>query len=264
MNSQVLSKTKLIQALTSVSVLSLTTLLSVVGWNPTTPLEMGSPAYAGQPTRSVRWVPSRKMGSVSSTLSGGRRGSITAACQPDNRAKETITLLVPKDNASLLTTSSTPTLFWYINTPGAALVQFILSDPEIAEPIFTQSLAVEKTGIMRMELPAATPLKIGTRYRWAVLVSCEGAPSQEVYTRSFIERIENPTLQQQATGKSALEKATMYAAAGLWYDALNSLVLAYQQEPENQQVAGELKSLLAQAGNQPLQETLVQNLSWKR
>lgn len=252
---------KLLHILTSASLVSLTSVLSITAEiSFKNPLTLSSPAVAGQP-RQVRWIPNRKMGSVGSTLSGGRRGSTTASCETGDRAKSTtaITLLVPNNNEGLFTVSGKPTFFWHVNAPQGASVQFILSDSDRAEPIVTKLLPVSTTGMMSMELPANVQLQVGTHYRWTVLVACNGGTTSEVHARSFIERVENSSLQQKVKGHSEFQKASIYAADGLWYDALTSLILAYQQDPTNANLAAELQSLLNQSGNRSAERIISQN-----
>ncbi len=214
-------------------------------------LEIGSPASAQ--TRRVRWTPNRKLGSVRSTLSGGRRGQEIVTCDSGSSLKPTtLTLLVPDTPQGLITTASNPTFFWHIETPKAVSMKFVLSDPAVAQPMFVKELQSTKSGIVQVDLPAKTPLKVGTQYRWTVLVTCKASGTSEIYARSFINRVDDPLLQRRVQGKSNLEKAVAFAADGVWYDALDALLKAYQKDPKNAYLRSELKSLLTQVGSKPI------------
>lgn len=89
-------------------------LLILVAWSTTyvpastgASVQIGSAAQAG-----VRWTPNPERGSVSSTLSGGRRGISASACALDaGKPDPAIILLVPK-GATGLTRAAQPTS-WY-------------------------------------------------------------------------------------------------------------------------------------------------------
>ncbi|MBE9010257.1 DUF928 domain-containing protein [Pseudanabaenaceae cyanobacterium LEGE 13415] len=212
-------------------------------------LEFSSAASANQPQQRVRWRPNPKMGSARSTLSGGRRGSAVARCDAARSIKSaTLTLLVPQTHQGLFTTAANPTFFWHTEIDRPTQAEFILSDPNRAEPIFTQTVDIDRSGISRVELPAEFALKAGTRYRWTVLLACNGGASKEVIARSFVERIENAQLQQQINSRSGLDRAAKFAAEGIWYDAIAILIEMAQQNPNNPQIKAELRSLLSQVG----------------
>ncbi len=213
-------------------------------------LDTGNAASASQ--QRVRWTPSPTMGSLSGSVSGGRRGQEIAACGQSDRAPKTaITLLVPGNGNQFLTTSARPDLSWYVQTSQPVSTTFVLTAPNQAQPIVSQTMTVNRAGIVTATLPTDFSLPVGTRYRWTVVVACQENPANQVYARSFIERVDNPAVAQALLTKTQLEKATVYAQNGIWYDALAALVQAYQSDPVNGSIKAELRSLLEQADSQP-------------
>ncbi|NET35971.1 MAG: DUF928 domain-containing protein [Cyanothece sp. SIO1E1] len=207
-----------------------------------------SGAWAEASPGPVRWTPPRERGSVKSTLSGGRRGEMASTCSAANSANSTtLTLLVPQERAGLLTTSEQPTFFWHISTEQAIAVEFLLSHPDVAEPIYTQRHWVNRGGIVSLSLAADIELEVGTRYRWTILATCPEGTAQEIYARSFIERVHHESLEQNVPGQSRFGQAIAYAAAGIWYNALEAIIQAHQYEPHNAEVRAGLESLLGQA-----------------
>jgi hypothetical protein len=209
------------------------------------------PAFANppqpRPAQRVRWTPNPKMGSAQSTLSGGRRGQAVAQCNASQTLKPTtLTLLVPKTNQGLTTLKENPTFFWHTETKQPTTAQFILSDPSTAEPIFTQTLKIDRAGIS--QLTPAVALKTGTRYRWTVLLACNTGNPKEIIARSFVERIENVELQQRTRTLSDLDRAATFAEQGIWFDAISSLISAAEKNPQNPQIKSEARSLLSQIG----------------
>lgn len=212
------------------------------------------PSAVAEPLPQVQWSPSSDRGSAGGTLSGGRRGQEASVCQTGSSHDTALALLVPATMDGLLTTSERPSLSWHINTPHPVSTKFVLSDPNIAQPIYSQVLEA-KSGVSHFTLPANLALKAGTRYRWTVFVSCQGGMGKEIYARSFIKRVQQPLLERTLAGKSGIERAAVFAKAGIWYDALHSLFQALDQNPQNVAIATQLKSLLQQA-DPGLEQTL--------
>lgn len=217
----------------------------VGGW------QIGAPAQAG-----VRWMPNPDRGSASSTLSGGRRGATASACAIDSsssRPDPAITLLVPNGETGL-TTVAQPTLSWYLESENVTDMEFVLSHPDQATPVYTQSLHAE-TGLVEVALPPAAALEIGTRYRWTVFVACNDSEN-EVHARSFVERVADSDLEIAVEVMDPSERANIYASKGIWYDALNTLVEAYRTDATISTLL-DIRDLLEQAQTEvPLELSL--------
>lgn len=95
-------------------------------------VQIGSAAQAG-----VRWTPNPERGSVSSTLSGGRRGISASACAlAAGKPDPAIILQVPK-GATGLTRAEQPKS-GYLESRQATDIDFLLSDPTQANPNLSQ------------------------------------------------------------------------------------------------------------------------------
>ena len=242
---------------TILGALALTIDHAAIATTDTPTIAQAQPSPPPQPNSStsrVRWTPNRRLGSARSTLSGGRRGQATASCDSSKGTPSTtLTLLVPNTSDGLFTTAANPSLFWHVDTFQPISARFILSDPKTAEPIFTKNLQIEKTGISRIDLPPTVPLEVGTRYRWTVLLACKPGALGEVAARSFIERVSKSALQRPISVESDLDRAVDYAAEGIWYDTLSTLISASEKDPTNLALKTELRSLLTQAGQRQLE-----------
>ncbi len=222
-------------------------LLTLAAWSTTyvpagASLRIGSAAQAG-----VRWTPNPERGSASSTLSGGRRGTSASACALDSGDPDpAITLLVPEGTAGLTTTAH-PTLSWYLESQQATDMEFVLSDPRQANPIYTKSVRAE-SGLVEVMLPESVNLAVGTRYRWTVFVTCNGGEN-EIHARSFVERVADPDLAAAVEIMTPIEQASAYAAKGIWYDALNTLVSTYRTDSQISTLL-EIRDLLRQAATE--------------
>lgn len=200
--------------------------------------QIGRAAEAG-----VRWTPNPDRGSASSTLSGGRRSASASACalnasEPD----PAITLLVPSGDSGL-TTAAQPKLSWYLESKDVADMEFVLSHPEQADPIYSKKNR-SGTGLVEVSLPKEAALEEGVRYRWTVFVTCNGGENQ-IHARSFVERVPSTAVTVTAIA-NPIDRANAYALNGIWYDALNTLIDAYRAEAAIDTLL-EIRNLLAQA-----------------
>lgn len=210
---------------------------------------LSSPTLAGE--ERIRWTPSSDRGSVNSTLSGGRRGTTSVSCPAENNTTQ-LALMVPDDQSRLLTTKANPTLAWHVTTDRPVSVTLHISDPEIANPIYTQTVDIDKTTIVSVTLPESKSLTTEKKYRWTVFVSCPGKHSTEISARSFVEYIDN----RESLGVNnlpSLEQASNYANQGIWYDAIAALLTAGRQGVRD--VEPMVQTLLEQ-GQSPAEITL--------
>ena len=160
---------------------------------------------------------------------GGYRGN---SCQRQEQAP--LTLLVPQDHVPL-TTSSHPTLFWYIKTNSPTPIRLTIQEPGEPSPIYVRNWSQGMFGVYAMKLPATVnPLQVGKQYRWTVTIICNpDKPSDNIYAKAWVERVKKPNI--NSNNKSCLES---YAESGIWYDALSC--------PRLNKYSEEFWSLLAQ------------------
>ncbi|MEO0757092.1 MAG: DUF928 domain-containing protein [Cyanobacteria bacterium J06648_16] len=195
-------------------------------------------ALSSPPSSQIRWRPNPDRGTASSTLSGGRRGAIATRCAADGPS---LALLVPNQSESLLTTAVQPTVAWYVETERTVQMDLLLSHPDQAMPVYSKTLTADQTGMLQVTLPE---LESDIRYRWTVFLRCDRTTA-EVYSRSFIERVTASHL-AMPTHASGIERAGIYANAGIWYDACDTLLTHYQQTQQPELLAA-LHRLLSQA-----------------
>ncbi|MBE9177813.1 DUF928 domain-containing protein [Oculatella sp. LEGE 06141] len=172
-----------------------------------------------------RGLPGRRVG-------GGTRGGCIAG-------QTALTALMPESNLSL-TVSERPDLFWYLPPNTAAQLEFTLLDANDQEVYKTTFQPDETGGIMSLPNPTDLPaLEIGLDYHWYFAVICnEQDRSADVVTEGWIQRIEPDTaLTQQLETATASDRPALYAAAGIWQDALMTLATLRQSQPHDADVA---------------------------
>jgi hypothetical protein len=180
-----------------------------------------------------------KRGLPPASAGGATRGS--SYCVQKNQL---LTSLIPKENIGL-TFSERPTFFWHVPASSVKTAQFVIlaesnknniDDDVVYETTLTLP---NKPGIMKVTLPAnATPLKVGQRYHWYLTLVCdEKNPSKNPNLEGWVERTQPEAKLSKALEQADLRKRpTLYAEAGIWHEALTSLVELRCAEPNSLKV----------------------------
>ncbi len=148
------------------------------------------------------------------------------------------------------TTSAHPTFWVYVAYPVNSYVEFTLQD-EAENEIYQTTFKLDKTqGIIGLNLPQdQVSLETGTSYHWYFNIMCNREDSTDDFVEGWVERVElDPVIHSQLELAPPLEKISIYAENGLWYDTLSTVDRLQQQELENQAIAGIWTDLLQQVG----------------
>lgn len=137
-----------------------------------------------------------------------------------------ITALMPANNVAT-TVAANPTVYMYVpkrNNKNAEFAVFDLSERKVVyETTFPLR---ESAGIVKVTLPTTVALKPGNNYMWHFGVICNTSDlSQNEVVQGMIERIAlTPEQQTKITQtQQPLEQAKLYAAAGVWNEAVSGL-----------------------------------------
>ncbi|NET38868.1 MAG: DUF928 domain-containing protein [Cyanothece sp. SIO1E1] len=158
---------------------------------------------------------------------GTRGGCLTAGTS--------LTALMPVQNFGYTLTAH-PTLFWYVPQVSAEAAELILLDEDDNE-IYKSVFQVRNApGIISLSLPTNAnfpPLQIGQNYRWEFSLICDLQDrSGDLYVEGWIQRTEpSRELANKLETASPDELPTLYAEAGIWYDALASLAQLRRARP---------------------------------
>lgn len=185
-------------------------------------LQLGSETAAWA---APRYTPrSRTITAPKRTVGTGSRGC-EASSQNSSSATNTaaLTLLVPRDHVGK-TTADHPVFAWYLSQAVTAPLVFTLVDPGNPKPLLEQTIQNPTAGMMKLQIPETAPsLVSGKKYRWTVSIICNpNRYSTYITAQAWIEReAANSELTRQLKAATQDEqKATIYAEAGFWYDAL--------------------------------------------
>jgi Domain of Unknown Function (DUF928) len=201
-------------------------------------------------------------------LPGGRQGAATrSGCEMNEYAFAPI---LPASNYGQ-TTAAYPTLYWYQANHRFNWARFELYSTQALKkddyPLYSTTFRLGKEShLASLSLPAQSglsPLEVGQTYLWKVTLLCsqqgpddDTANGSQSSIQGWIARVEpSAMLDSQLAGTD--QKYDVYAADGLWYDAIRDLATRRQQRPQDPQ--------LAQAWQELIQETPLSSLtiSWR-
>jgi hypothetical protein len=200
-----------------------------------------APAPAVKPAVGKPVYKPPMVGAPSVRVGGGSRGGGTDAA---------LVALVP-DHAGL-TTKAQPSLFWYQSKPAKARLEITFAEPKKIKPIARmQSNAASKTGIQRINLSKfKVELQPNVSYKWSIaLVTDEGKRSQDVVATGVINRVpESDELATKLKAATPEQRPFVYATAGMWYDALESISDLIDANPGEPKFRAQRADLLRQVG----------------
>ncbi|WP_062293062.1 DUF928 domain-containing protein [Nostoc piscinale] len=164
------------------------------------------------------------------------------------QGKIPFTALIPESQLGL-TTVSNPSLFFYVPQTSAPELELVVQN-ETEQEVYTQKYKPNnKAGIISIRLPVNT-LAVNKQYKWTFSVICNPTDkSQNKVVAGVVQRV-LPDLQlvkklQQANRQ---ERAVLYAAAGIWHDALATVAQRRYLFPNNPEIASDWQELLTTPG----------------
>lgn len=173
--------------------------------------------------------------------------------------------LIP-DNSFGVTIEDYPTFLVYLpglDTATKPQMQFSLTSDDDREIYTTKSLLDGSQGVISISLPASAnlpPLQVGKTYKWSFTLICDpdeaenGDNSGNSLVVGTIRREEpQETLKQKlARASSPRDRFLAYSAAGVWYDAVNSLAQLRRTQPNDSMLAKDWQELLNSVGLQTI------------
>jgi hypothetical protein len=154
---------------------------------------------------------------------GGRVGGASRGTVKVTAPLPTIDLLAP-DGHTGLTTSATPTLYFFASQPIAWPTQFTISTPSQARPLLEVNIpAPRQPGVYAIRT-ADYPVRLdsGIVYTWSVsvILNPKARSRDIVASASLLRTATEPTVEAALRGGPPNRRAAILAQAGLWYDAV--------------------------------------------
>ncbi len=181
-------------------------------------------------------------GAPGGRVGGGTRGT--------GREAFVLSVLAPAHTG--LTTSEQPVLFWFISNSSSHPVELTLVDPQKTDPLLELHIDPPvSAGFHRVRLADhGVRLAPGVSYQWYVAVVPDtGRRSKDILAGGSIERVSPPDgLAAKVSQASKADMPSLYAEAGLWYDAVAALGELIDQTPTDRALVEQRAALLRQVG----------------
>jgi Domain of Unknown Function (DUF928) len=150
------------------------------------------------------------------------------------------------------TVSDHPTFFVHVPPMTVKKASFSLLDDRGELHYQTQVTLPENGGIISIPLPeTVSKLDVGKTYQWFFEIHCaaEFDPDNPMIEGSVHRTEIDPILESQLTTSSTdLEKAQLFADAGIWYDTIGTLAQARHIQPQDPVLAQHWQELLNSIG----------------
>lgn len=173
-------------------------------------------------------------------------------------AQKRLTALVPVYSDSELVLGATiaeyPTFWFYIPYQSPIPGKFVLQDKDGKLVYQTDVTLPPTSGVVSLSLPrAVAPLLIGKRYHWFLKIYCK-AQQPPVFVEGWIQRNPlNPLLKSQLEKAAPRDQSALYAAAGIWFEALNIAGVLRRRDPKDPSWAALLRAVgLNDLANEPI------------
>ncbi|MEM6400675.1 MAG: DUF928 domain-containing protein [Cyanobacteria bacterium P01_D01_bin.116] len=190
---------------------------------------------------------------------GGRRGPC-----PDLGTNPNLTAIVPftqntikvgetevlRENVWGLTTQASPQFPFYVpfTEKDSLPTEFLLRDEESKEIIYQSVVKLpNKPGVINISLPKTVkPLEENKNYRWYFNIYCETQkPIPSLRVEGVVRRVKlSEELATKINAAKPRDQVELYAAEGIWFNAINTLTKLREQEPENKEFVENWQSLL--------------------
>ncbi|WP_228036690.1 DUF928 domain-containing protein [Dolichospermum flos-aquae] len=158
-----------------------------------------------------------------------------------------LTAMSDTDN-SQLTTSDHPTFFFYIPKTAQPIqsLKFVLKN-EADEPLYTKNFNTPpQGGIFSIKVPDHRPLKLDQKYTWMLSVNCANSGNKpDLSLTGAIQVVKDDNLSAAIQQTSdPIEQVMLYAASGIWENAITTLADLRRQKPNDPTVQNYWEQLL--------------------
>jgi hypothetical protein len=182
-----------------------------------------------------------------------RRESAAVRGSSENSTDEQLVALLPTTEPAL-TVSAYPTIFVSLPRTSAEKGEFLLVRGDKDEVLYETTITLpSNSGIVSISLPdngTLPPLEAGKTYRWYFFVIPNPQErTEDMVAEGEIQRVEpSPNLVAELKNAPPRDRAALYAEAGIWYDAINSIAQLRRSSPNDTAIAADWTELLKSVG----------------
>jgi len=211
---------------------------------------------ANRGTNSFRPPRGPGPGAPVNTFAGGTRSDEAVGCTGSESAPYA---LIPASGTGE-TVAEYPTVFWYMPQTSASSVEFVLRDAN-DKKVYTTTYPLAKSadgvvgapGIRSLTIPALanlSPLEIGQQYHWQLTLICDPEDQRfDIMVEGKIKRVAlDPILARRVQLATPQQRFALYEKAGLWHEALSTIVELQRDRPNDANLAATWDNLLESEG----------------
>lgn len=157
-----------------------------------------------------------------------------------------------------ITNEPYPTLWFYIPKlpPNITLAELRMKegDRDIFDPALSIQLPsklYETGGIISVRLPQQEQLQLNKQYQWSFSIICDStSPAKNPTVSGWVERVTDSEFKSQIEQAATDDKKRIriYAANGIWHEAITLLAKQRCANPSNPQLASDWTNLLQSIG----------------
>lgn len=182
--------------------------------------------------------PPPDIGEPGQRAEAGSRGCQEEIDKPLASSQKPLLALMPVYSDSELvlgtTIAPTPTFWFYIPYQPPSSGKFVLRDKNGKLLYHTDVTLPQTSGVVSLSLPkAVAPLEIGKQYHWFLKIYCK-PQEPPAYVEGWIQRNPlNPVLNSQLQKATPRDLVALYAAHGIWFEALSTASVLRHRDPKD-------------------------------
>ncbi len=205
-------------------------------------------AYIGR-SKLLSFVPTKPMRRrEGSTRTLKCFDSVTSLDGKNHQSELTALTAMSDTDNSQLTTSDHPTFFFYVPKTAQPIqsLEFVLKN-EADEPLYTKNFNTPpQGGIFSIKVPDHRPLKLDQKYTWMLSANCANSDNKpDLSLTGAIQVVKDDNLSAAIQQTSdPIEQVMLYAASGIWENAITTLADLRRQKPNDPTVQNYWEQLL--------------------
>ena len=212
-----------------------------------------------QPVNFLAPPPPPDIGEPGQRSEAGSRGceNIDKPLTSDHKRLKALVPVYSNSDLVLGTTiAEYPTFWFYVPYKPPFSGKFVLQDKDRKLVYQTNVTLPQTPGVVSLSLSrVVAPLEIGKRYHWFLKIYCK-AQQPPAFVEGWIQRNSlNPVLKSQLEKATPRERAALYAANGIWFEALSTAGVLRRRDPKDTSWAALLRAVgLNDLVNEPIIE----------
>jgi hypothetical protein len=207
-------------------------------------------ALAAEPNSTSFEPPPRKDAPRGGTAGGGSRPVALACASTSSSRNLAITPLSPGKHIGL-SQLQRPVFFVHLSQTIAQSAEFSLFDKKM-NGIYQQNIPIiNQSGLINIRLPKDGPSLVSNQtYYWSFAIACNpNDRTEDMVVGGWVEHtLLSDSIQAQLASSTVIERVSLYAKHGFWYDAVATIIEFQNLQPNNSQLSQSWNELLTSVG----------------